>query len=595
MGYLSKYAVPFINRKSSTLNNVVNKVIKGGIGFLKIEIPLNPSIDNCIGFKIKVTSNDTSEVLFEGDISGSSSDGYKWIYASVNESSNSKISGNPTLFCSRTINESNENKSYIKSILLGNSESNWGSLITISIELLHVTTITNPDGNENLVKTNNLYEYESVKDYNSIEDGWKFSVGQINDESVLLTISKVNKSSSSSIILEGVINGVASVDESGNVVIETEFNGGGINLYDSVNDKYGKIIADGSELVGLDKNESLKGMTFTSTGFRDPIVIKSDSSSDVSLNLSIKDSGSTVTPKVNISKFNLGSWSIENSKSFSVKSSEVTDTYLNVNLELGGLGLISNGDNSELFVGLGGKNILVGSVKFCDNENEFNLLDKIDGRAVVYNDKLYVCRNGKYTTVRYSESLTMDDIKNGYFYEKINADAQLGGEIVRLKYDDGFILSNDIHNHIEDSDIHISMSDRNKWDNKIDSSYTYSRNEIQELIKGIDTSDNEHVGYHNPVNDIVNGDTDFSSHSYPYGHRILVKEYQNNKPHIRVAGNSNEWIKIEEFLLGDKVVGAFGNYREYININNKVTEITPSGSSSTLTVIREGDNLILST
>jgi hypothetical protein len=234
-------------------------------------------------------------------------------------------------------------------------------------------------------------------------------------------------------------------------------------------------------------------------------------------------------------------------------------------------------------------------VKFCDNENEFNLLDKIDGRAVVYNDKLYVCRNGKYTTVRYSESLTMDDIKNGYFYEKINADAQLGGEIVRLKYDDGFILSNDIHNHIEDSDIHISMSDRNKWDNKIDSSYTYSRNEIQELIKGIDTSDNEHVGYHNPVNDIVNGDTDFSSHSYPYGHRILVKEYQNNKPHIRVAGNSNEWIKIEEFLLGDKVVGAFGNYREYININNKVTEITPSGSSSTLTVIREGDNLILST
>ena len=50
----SKYAVPFNTRKSSVLDNVVSKELNGGIGYLRVEIPIIPSTDNSIGFKISV-------------------------------------------------------------------------------------------------------------------------------------------------------------------------------------------------------------------------------------------------------------------------------------------------------------------------------------------------------------------------------------------------------------------------------------------------------------------------------------------------------------------------------------------------------------
>lgn len=595
MNQISKYAVPFNTRKATTSDNIVNKLIKGGIGYLKIELPVNPVIDNCIGFKIKITSEDSKEVLFDGHISGSSSDGYKWIYASYNEvDGNSVISGYPVLFCYKYIDKDNGDKegNILKSILLGSNDTNWGNLILISIEMLQATLETSPDGEESKVRTQSINEYSSLSvstnESNQLAkyiDGWDFKIGQIDDEIISMSVSKVNKDSSSSIILDGVVTGIARNDESGNIIIDTEFNGGGINLYDPVADRYGYIVADGSKLVNLNENESLKGMTFTSTGFRDPIILKSTDESDVSLEFHIKDSGTTVKSTVNVSKLNLGNWSSDSSKTFSVKTTTDREAASNVTLEYGGLGLINNGLDTDLYVGTGDGNKLVGGVKFCSNKDEFDSIDKIDGRIVIYENRLYACRDGAYELIKFSDNLSLDEIKNGYFYEKVNADAQLGGEIVRLKYDGGLILSNDIHSHLVDNNIHISKSDRDKWNSKLDPSNSYTKTEIDNKLKPFVTSNHYH-GYHNPVNEVLPGDHDFNIHKYPYGHRILVREYNGINPHIKIAGDPNKWIGEEDFKLGDRVVSTEENYPEYTNIDNRVVLLGSSSSEgSSINVI----------
>lgn len=595
MNQINKYAVPFNTRKATTSDNVVNKLIKGGVGYLKIELPVNPSINNCIGFKIKVTSEDSKEVLFDGHISGSSSDGYKWIYASYNESEGSSpiTTEHPVLFCYRYLDKNNDKEgNVLKSILLGGNDTNWGSLLLISIEMIQATLSTSPDGEVNKRRTSDINEYKSLStstnesdDASKFIDGWDFKIGQIDDEIISMSVSKVNKDTSSSIILEGVVTGVARNDESGNVVIDTEFNGGGINLYDPVSDRHGYIVADGSKLVNLDKNDSLKGMTFTSTGFRDPIILKSTKDSDVSLEFHIKDSGTTVKSDVNISRLNLGNWSSDSSKTFSVKTTTNKDSVRNINLEYGGLGLINNGLDTDLYVGTGSGNKLVGGVKFCNNKDEFDSIDKIDGRIVIYEDRLYACKDGSYKLIKFSDNLSLDEVKNGYFYEKVNADAQLGGEIVRLKYDDGLILSNDIHSHLVDNNIHISKSDRDRWNSKLDPSNSYTKTEVDNKLKPFITSSHYH-GYHNPVNEVLPGDHDFTVHKYPYGHRILVREYNGVNPYIKIAGDPNKWIGEEEFKLGDRVVATTDDYPEYSNIDNRVVLIgSSSGEGSSINVV----------
>lgn len=596
MSLISKYAVPFNNRRSSTNDSIVTKLVQGGIGYLKIELPVNPLINNCIGFKIKVTSEDNKELLFEGHISGSSSDGYNWIYVSSNESELSKIKGNPTLFCYKYIDteKGNDPKNILKSVLLGTEDTNWGSLILVSIEVIQATLSTSPDGEDNKISTQSIEEYSSLSvstDESNpkarMTDGWRFEVGQITDEIISMTVSKVDKDTSSSIILEGVITGVARTDESGNIVIETEFNGGSINLHDPINDTYGKIVADGSELIGLENNESLKNMTFTSTGFRDPVIIKSTKDSDVSLDFSIQKSGVTITPRVNVSKLNLGNWSSDNTRRFSVKSSIDSGTnspVFNVPLEYGGLGFINSGLNTDLYVGTGSKNILVGAAKICKNKSEFDSIDKVDGRIIIYEDKVYVCNDGEVKTTTFSSKISLDEVKNGYFYEKVNADAQLGGEVVRLKHDGGLLLANDIYGHLVDHNVHISKSDRDKWNSKLDSDNSYTKVEVDNLLKSMSNKSHYH-GYHDPVNEVLSGDTDFSTHNYPYGHRILVREHLDLLPYIKIAGKPNEWLGREEFGLGHRVTTTFGDYFEYTNIDNKIVRTGGSSSGSSVSVI----------
>lgn len=572
MSLVSKYAVPFNNRKAASTDNVINKLVQGGIGYLKIELPVNPSVNNCIGFKIKVTSEDTKELLFEGHISGSSSDGYNWIYVTATEDGGINV-GNPILFCYKSFDSvSKESANVLKSILIGNESTNWGSLVLVSIEYIQATLATAPDGEKGSIATSSINEYavesillENDDTYSTISDGWNFSVGQLDGEVVAMTANKVTKSDATSIIVEGVVNGIAKEDESGNVVIETEFNGNAINLYDTVSGLYGPIIADGSKLINLENNEELRAMTFTSTGFRDPVIVESTPNSDVRLGFTIKDAGITLNPKVNISKFILGNWEADNTKRFSIKTSNDLSSK-SVLLEPGGLGLINDGVNTDLYVGLGTSNKLIGTAALCSTQDEFDNIDKVDGRIVIYEGRIYICNKGKYQPIKYSAELSLDEIKNGYFYEKVNAEAQLGGEIIRLKYDGGLILSNEIHDHLVNTSTHVSELDRLSWDDKLDRTEAYTKSEVNEMMDDLSTY---LKGYHDPVEEVVDGNLNFKTHNYPYGHRILVNSYNGKKPHIKVAGNKDEWLKEEEFKLGHRVIN-ISDYKEYINVNDRL-------------------------
>lgn len=578
----TKYAVPFTSRSSvTTMSNVLNKLVKGGIGYLKIELPVNPTFNNSVGFKIRVVSEDDKSVMFDGYISGSSSDGYNWIYGSTEESEESVVKGNPSLFCYKYLDgEENRQGNVLKSILIGSSDTDWGDLIKVSIELLQATLSTSSDGEESSVTTNGT-EYSvmatSTDESNpdaSWTDGWKFEIGQLESEMVAFTLSKSTKDTSIAVALEGVITGAARSDEAGNVVIDTEFTGGNIDLYDTINKRYGIIVADGSQLVNLSENKELQSMSFTSSGFDKPIVLQSSADSDVSLLFTLKDTGSTQTSKINITKLNLGEWSKDNLKRFSVKTStEIGETspVFTTPLAIGDLGLINNGKNTDLYVGIGKSNVLVGGAKVCNDEAEFNELDKVEGRLVVYGSKLYVAHEGSYEPVKFSGVVSLDEIKNGYFYEKVNAQAQLGGEIIRLKTDDGILLANDIYGHMTSGPDHVSTSDRNRWDAKLDSESVYTKVDVDNKMASVASSNHYH-GYHNPVNEVLSGNTDFTKHNYPYGHRILVKELLDIQPYIKIAGEPNEWLEDEEFKLGDRVM-SLSDYNEYMNKDNKLAKI----------------------
>lgn len=598
MSLVSKYAVPFNNRRATSNSNVVNKLVLGGVGYLKIELPVNPAVNNCIGFKIKVVSEDNKDLLFEGHISGSSSDGYKWIYTSSDQSEDSKILGNPVLFCYKYLSEDDKSeKNVLKSVLLGSETADWGKLIRITIELLQVTLETAPDGEENVVRTSSVNEYdaEAVSTDESEKsskwtDGWRFEIGQITDEIIAIRDSGVIKDNVTTLTIDGVVSGVAKSDENGNIVVTTEFTNNTIDLFNKVSNSYGLIIADGSKLVNLGKNEELLNLSLKSSGLSSPITIKSDPDSDVSLNLILENAGEVHNPKLNIDKFIQGTWSDLNSIKFSVKTSDEVGENSPVNkvkLGIGDLGLITNGANTSLYVGTGSGNKVVGGAVICSTQEEFDLLDKIDGKIVYYDGRIYVCSGGEYSEVKPSGKLSLDEIKNGYFYEKVNADAQLGGEIVRLRHDDGLLLSNDIYSHIIDESIHITKDDRIRWDSKISAGDSYTKEEVNDMFDAYTVSSLHYHGYHDPINLIVEPTHDFTTHNYPYGHRILVNGSDSYPPYIRVAGEPNEWITREEFEIGDKVTEAYSDYNEYINIDNKIVKIPRVSSVFSIDVVRK--------
>lgn len=581
MSYISKYAVPFNTRSASTSSNVVSKVIQGGTGYLNIELPVNPSYDACIGFKVKVTSED-GKLLFEGHISGSSSDGYSWVHVSstsVDESEDYVVSGKPTLFCYRYIDPNNGNKAgnVIKSMLIGDSSTNWGSIIIVSIEILQATLTTSPDGESDVSSTLGN-EYTALSESTDESDpkvtwtdGWNFSVSNLVNGTVAMSVDpQLPKGLTSSLIVEGVVEGKAVENEDGSVIIRTAFNGGSVNLHDPDSDTYGYIVADGRYLTNLNLNESINNMTFDSNGLKEAITVRSTSDSDVNLSFSIKNGGELVTPMVTVNSANFGSWDEYNRKRLLFKMSSVTgDSSPSKSIPLipGEVGVIVNGLNTDLYIGTGSENKLVGAAKIC-TEEELPLLDKVKGRIAVVDGVVKVC-DEDWTPVKFdSELISIDEVKDGYFYHRTNADAVLGGEVVRLKWDGGLLLSNDIQSHMTDDSIHISELDRAKWDNKLDSDFTYSKSDIDDKISSV--SDNYRHSYHSPINSIVDGNTDLTTHDYPYGHRVLVTETGSTKPVIKVAGLPNQWLEDEEFKLGDKVTEAFGSYREYLNRDNKV-------------------------
>lgn len=588
MSIISKYAVPFNNRKPACNCNVVNKVILGGVGYLKIELPVNPSINNCIGFKIKVTSDD-NKLLFEGHISGSSSDGYSWIYVSstsINKSDLARISGKPTIFCSQFIDpeKGNEIGNVVRSVLIGDNDTDWGSSVRVNIECLQATLKTSPDGEDNIVTTSDINEYSSmsrVLDESSsdsdITDGWNFKISKLSDENIVMSVTSpikgvIGDGIHPNVTITGVVSGDTVFEDDGSISVVTSYTGNSISLYDRNTDSYGEIIADGSKLRNLDLNESIKNIEFKSIGFTKPVEVRSSDASDISVNFSLQSGGTLINPTYTVDKVTLGSWTSTNNKCLTIKTSDISGDLspaFNVNLKSGELGFIHNDTNTDLYIGTGKENILVGGIKICSDAAEFSNLDLVKGRMAMLDNEIFVFDGSSWVTVNFSTKLSMDEILDGYFYEKPNADAILGGEVVRLKWDGGLITGNEIVSHINDSSIHITQDDKDRWNSRLDVDNYYTKSYIDKELNN-KADKNHYHGYHNPVNIVVSGDTNFTKHNYPYGHRILVKEYVDKLPVIKIAGYPNEWLEDEEFNLGDKVTVSSDGYIEYMNKANKV-------------------------
>lgn len=584
MSRISKYAVPFNTRKSTSNCNVVNKVVLGGVGYLKIKLPVNPSFENCIGFKVKVTSEDGNLLLFEGHISGSSSDGYSWIYASStagDKTGDHLITGKPTLFCAQYIDESKGNVvgNVVRSILIGDKDTNWGSVVHVSIECLQATLKTAPDGEDNIRTTANINEYSALSEKldesnenSRLTDGWLFEVGQLSGETPIISLGDSDSGEiKSSLSIDGVVEGVAK-EENGATVITTRYTGNRISLYNEIDGVYGFILADGSQLVNLDKNESILNMEVKSNGFKSPIEIRSTDDSDVYLRFTIQNSGELITPRLEVNKITEGDWNPDNEKYLSVKTSNIIGELSPVFkhfLKAGELGCIHNDDNTDLYLGTGDSNNLVGGIKICNDVKEFSHLDLVKGRMAIIENEIYACDGEKWIPVKFSELLSLDEVMDGYFYEKTNADAILGGEVIRLKHDLGLITGNEIYDHIHDMGMHVTQADKDRWDAKTDLSDYYNKGETDDLLDRKADKDHYH-GYHSPINIIVEGNTDLTTHNYPYGHRVLVKEFEDNPPIIKIAGNPNDWIGSEDFNLGDKTTIAAGRYVEYMNKAGKV-------------------------
>jgi hypothetical protein len=586
----SKYAVPFNTRKSSVLDNVVSKELNGGIGYLRVEIPIIPSTDNSIGFKISVYKTpykESSIPIFEGVFSGSSSDGFRWTYVSSDQNESYEIHNQKVIFCSKKVNE----KYYLKYILIGDKITDWGSdNLYVRIDYLSATLETNPDGEgllEKSVKTASITEYSSLSENNI--DGWNFLIDDSTppiSEINATILPKETKSSSDKITLTGVVYGTSIEDETG-IVIPTKFSNNQINLGE------GKIIADGSELKNLSKNKELLLYIPESAGkFSSKITLNSSTSSDINLSFSFDGSEKIVTKDVTIKKINVGDWSIAN-RSKLVRPKTTNDINVIKSIPLsseentnGEIGSLVNSDIQELFIGYNGVSKLVGKVDIIDGTDVIPDSYKIDGKAILHNGKFKVYNESdeewRSLTADISNlDASLDDLIDGTEYKKVKSDSILDGYVSRIVDNTGRSLTGtELRDHLSDSDIHVTQEEKDKW-NSTSPLNTYTKSELDNRFNQINVNldDKFNLSLHKSVEIVV--DSLPTSHSYKEGTRILSKGTDGRTPCIAISGGPNNWKLTEDFLDGDTVMyigdeDKVNQYSEYIN-KNGIIEIYDSG------------------
>lgn len=605
----SKYAVPFVNRRSTVIDNVLTRTLiynKGnssvseiktedGKGYLRIVLPSLPLTQNCIGFKINVVKSDSTP-LFEGYISGSSSDGYQWLYASSQQSSSAKISNKTTVFCYQILDPNNKDKSgnILKSIYIGDEETIWGTDVTVSIEYVSATLETNPDGNSDseVIRTASINELSKVAEYNktSIDDsplnyteGWRFEiVSGINDDDIkVIELTPFSSRGSSDIILTGVISGEGKATDDGSPIqIPTSFTGD-ITLRESSNGRYYYIEADGSKLVNLDKNPTLTGLVPESCKqFTSSVILENSSSSDVTSRFSFQGPG-TYQSSYRVNKFTLGEWSSTNTKLLTVKH---TNKPSNINLPLntGELGLYDSGDDSDLYVGTTGSKVLVGGMKICSTDDELDSIKHFKGKTVFHNGVIKVSDGKKWVPMILDSSgviISMDSIDDGEFYKKVNSNSvtPLGNISQIATSNDGKIISsNSISSHLDNNIIHVTQEDRNRWNAYSESTgNTYTKSEVNDLLNQKSNVGHYHF-YHDPVNYIIESE-ESGEYPYPNGNRILIKSSLTIKVSTGAEYGTEDslWIegKNESFERGSVVVN-LDDYKEYINKNGSISVLT---------------------
>lgn len=603
----SKYAVPFVNRRSTVIDNVltrslvyseteaITEIKNSGVGYLKIILPSLPLDQNCIGFKISVRS--PKKTLFEGHISGSSSDGYKWLYASVDQTKGSEyISAKTALFCHQEIDPSQGNKvgNILKSILIGDENTNWGTDVTVSIEYLSGTLETTPDGESNRVKTSSINEMTKISERKqktssgvvsplNYTEGWRFEIGpKVASETVDTSINLPTSREGSDIELTGVVEG-RSRTESGRIIIDTNYKSNEVDLRDA-DGNYGKIKADGSELVNLDHNPAFTGFVpESSKQFISPVTLENTAQSDASLRFTFQGPGDYKS-SVRINKFNIGNWDTTNTKEFSVRTTKDPSIASSLSLQVGDIGLLDLGNNTDLFVGATGETRIVGGMKICMTDDELDSQIHFKGKTVFHNGVIKVSDGNKWVPMVLDSSgviISMDSIDDGDNYKKIKSESVTEGEINRLiSYYDStpverpedrkniYVTAQELRIHLDNDSIHVSSQDRARWNSYSESTgNTYTKPEVNDLLDKKSNVGHYHF-YHDPVNLIINNDNE---DLYPLGTRVLIKSLLV----IRVSSGitdeeyeqgSSKWDKSkEELFKSGSVVVNLEDYKEYLN------------------------------
>lgn len=608
MSIVSRYAVPFVDRKSSVIGNILTKTLVGEsgsnlIGKLVLVLPTLQSENNSVGFKLSITDS-SDDLVFVGNVSGNSSDGYSWLNISSSQTKGLSRYGLPTLFCESKVSAKYNDEGVLvspeyilKSIQFGDDSTDWGPKLTITIEYLSATLLTaldnDDDNNPNNVSTSTISNFLN---------NWSISVGSSLTWDTVSTVDQLTRDTG--ISLNGVVTGTES-----DGVITTSFTQPWFN--ELFNTK------DGSQ-IDLSKNTTVQ-ISESANKLSRNVILKNDDSTQeiyfaqtsptgVATNGLSFDRPGTYNFTTRINQVSLGNWTESNLRYISQKVLQNASSPVNNPLKLGELGLVSNSMNSDLYVGVnytgaGLQPMLVGGVKVCDNEDDFNNLAIVAGRLVFYNSKLYIGYVPTTGDTRWLEvptgggegggsSVTMDTIINGPLnYMKTNSEAVDNSGYVKKIGTTGLsgMESSKIINHVLDAEklnptYHISESDRQKLNNLPDTGNEYvTRSEFNnELSK---KSGINFTGYHDPVSGIVENYDSLPSGVQVDGTRMLVKS-----PRVLVytySSSSSQWINVDgEVLVKGSVVMNISdpdNYSQYYvnNLGNVVSINSGSGFVTT--------------
>lgn len=451
MSIISKYAVPFVTKKSRTAGNVLTKELEsksGLVGKLVIVLPTSGlGKGNSTGIRLSIYS-ETDDQLFTGIISGNSDDGYSWMNVSSQSTQSIKLADPiPTLFCECKVESKTEYT--LRSIQLGNdpedgeSGTNWGTKIKLIIEVLQTTD-----------------------DINRYFSSWQVSIGTSHTWDIVSEVVSVPQSAQ--IVLQGAVRGFGNLSDP----IQTTFEDNNI-----------KELAEGrlGEGISLLGNASLSSECTSryTQGLSEELVIMK-SSPEIRLNyttdkegtrevgeLSVLDlKGKTYDYKLSVGQINLGTWSETSDDSTRWITQRVTTSTnpMSYHLESGELAVVDGGINSDVFYGSSTGTRLVGAVKIVTSDNE---VSRIPGR-LIYNtgeDRLKVLNGSSWTNLGVNKSdLTLDNISNTDNWRKTRASmTDANGVQLSIIDADGYISiigskstayvkSSDVAHHVTETD-----------------------------------------------------------------------------------------------------------------------------------------------